>query len=531
MGKKTLVTVVAAAALVVALAIIAASSLRPRATGQGPAPGGDPAAEREATAERLFAQAQLAMDRADWTAVIAILDRLWVECGSTRFLEANRATVSRMLAQAKSKLAVAVRPPIPPPKKPPPAPDPEPNLAEALREWPVAFEDKLASRECLKRGWLFKGQYGGHFEVKGALRVSGMHTISAVWWRQPVGDDFLLSVDVCPEDNATPLIWLCGPGYGTSPGTGYLLRVSVLEKQFRFDRHGQAWGPPHVPGPRWGEWYHIDVLRHRRVLALHINGQQVGRWHDPAPLRGPANAFIGFGSHLGFSGKRGAWFRQMTIRMPEEEAQRLKKAPVERILDPPLTVLPRPNGERLAHDGFGQGVISRWSAARREWGIHETKEGLVLRGPNAWPRPWRVEAFTAPFALDLPMSYFPNGEAVNFSVRLRHGDALDKGRERYRGWTLSFPAGDGLVALDWHDEEGKAHRSAQNAYFAPVPGRQYVLRLELARERLRVFSNGALILAGRSPRPIADGEPVYLGFRQIYGGSRVRHVTVHRIDP
>ena len=129
------------------------------------------------------------------------------------------------------------------------------------------------------------------------------------------------------------------------------------------------------------------------------------------------------------------------------------------------------------------------------------------------------------------MSYFPNGEAVNFSVRLRHGDALDKGRERYRGWTLSFPAGDGLVALDWHDEEGKAHRSAQNAYFAPVPGRQYVLRLELARERLRVFSNGALILAGRSPRPIADGEPVYLGFRQIYGGSRVRHVTVHRIDP
>jgi len=87
------------------------------------------------------------------------------------------------------------------------------------------------------------------------------------------------------------------------------------------------------------------------------------------------------------------------------------------------------------------------------------------------------------------------------------------------------------VFLNWHDERGDGRRAAQTSYFAPIAGRPYVLRLERRGRRLRVFANGGFLLEAHAPVVIPEGRPVYLGFRQIYGGSRIRRITAWRLSP
>ncbi len=534
MSKRTLLAALAAAAAIILLGLVAAAitGRRPRAGRELVKKGGAPTpAEREDAAQALFGRAQLAADRREWKAVRRELQRLAREFAGTLFYAANQRLIARMLGQAEAKL----EPPPPPPGKvePPLPPGPlAPNVEHALANWPVVFQDDLDSKECLKKALLFKGQYGGHFDIREALIVGGVHTASAAWWNCPVGDAFLLSVDVRAFDNATPFIWLCGPGYGTSSGLGYLLRLPMREPPFeaRLDRHGQPLGPPPHRAPlRYGQWYRLDILRHRKRIVVHLDGRPAGAWHDPVPLRGPMHAYVALGSDLGLFGKSGTWYRNLVIRMPDGEAKRLQEGPPQRMLDPPFTRLSEPNGRLLMKDEFGTGVLSRWLGTDAKWGIHERKEGLVLHGPNAWPAVWRRDAIAGPLALDIEMSYFPRGEAINFFVRLRFGEFIERKTQRFLGWTLGFPRGDGLVFLDWHDEQGHGRRVAQTAYFAPVHGRTYKLRFEWSRQRLRVFVNGGFLLEGRAPVPIPDGEPAYVGLRQIYGGSRVRRMIAWQI--
>jgi hypothetical protein len=368
--------------------------------------------------------------------------------------------------------------------------------------------------------------------VAKALKVSGMHTISAAWWQQPVGQRVLLSVDVRAVDNARPWIWLSGPGYGTAPSLGY--RIQMILGTPRLDllvtRQGRPLGPmPDGPPLQWGEWYRLEVLRDGGDIAVSLNGRRLGRWHDPRPLVGPMHRFAALGSHLGLAGKGGAWYRNLALRMPPGEAERLAEHPPPRILDPPVTLPPLPDGKRLAEDEFAAGGLDGWSGTKPAWGVHVRKEGLVLSGPNCWPRPWRNEPVTGNFALDVPMRYFPNGEAVNFEVRLRFGEFVDAKKDRYTGWGVTVPAGDGVVAIHWHDEQGHSRRLATSGYFAPAPGRRYLLRLERVGDRLRLFANGGYLAEAGAPVQVPLDQPVYIGFRQIYGGSVVERLVVSRI--
>jgi hypothetical protein len=127
------------------------------------------------------------------------------------------------------------------------------------------------------------------------------------------------------------------------------------------------------------------------------------------------------------------------------------------------------------------------------------------------------------------MRYFPNGEAVNFEVRLRFGEFVDAKKDRYTGWGVTVPAGDGVVAIHWHDEQGHSRRLATSGYFAPAPGRRYLLRLERVGDRLRLFANGGYLAEAGAPVQVPLDQPVYIGFRQIYGGSVVERLVVSRI--
>jgi len=485
---------------------------------------------QERNARTVFQRAQRAGGLGQWPVVIKHLDQLRQKYADTRFCTDRSADLAELRARAEAELEAIVAI-APPPVVPTPSELPPLSLQQALADWPAAFEDPLNTKQSLQRALLCRGQYGGRFDVRsGEIVIAGVHTNSAAWWNCPVGDAFALSFDL-RIGGGIPCVWLCGPGYGNCIDAGYAVRFLTEGDGVRIylQRNGKPLGLPLFKGPFLGtDWYRIDFLRQRDTIALHIDGQELGQWRDPAPLRGPMNAFVALGCIQGLFGNNGAWYRNLAIRMPAAEAERLAKQPLERVFDPPPTVPPAPNAKAIAHDDMAADGLSHWNEIRASWGLHKTADGLVLRGPNLWPNIWRAEPLSGDFAAEFEMSYFPRGPAINAFVRLRVGGLVGKKRH-FQGWGLAFPRGDGLIELCWHNPSGGAHRVATCGYFAPRDGRTYTLRLEKAGNTLRVFSNGRFLLEGTAPVEIGPLARFYPGLRQIYGGSRVRRMQAWRI--
>ncbi|MFP4055301.1 MAG: hypothetical protein ACLF0G_00355 [Candidatus Brocadiia bacterium] len=394
----------------------------------------------------------------------------------------------------------------------------------------MAFEHALQDRSCLERALLAKGQYGGHVAFAEALVVAGMHTNTVVWWDCPVADAFLLSFEV-KVTQGWACIWLCGPGYGNHPALGYTLRLppEKAEPRIRLRRHDRPLGSPLWQPFARGTWYRFDILRRGGLLAVWVDGQPVGKRRDPQPLRGPMHAFVGLGAIQGLTGGRAARYRNLAIRMPEADVQRLAAEPGRRVLDPPIATPPARDIRLLATDDFAAEAMERWTVVRGPARVRGDR--LEVGGPNAWPLLWRKEPLRGSFAVDVHVSYFPGGEAVNFFARLRVGGFIDAQRKSFRGWSVGFPRGDGLVVAEWFGEDGRSRVVASTPYFAPVAGRPYVVRLERRGSGLRVFANGGFLMEAAAPAPLADDAPLTPGMLQIYGGSRVERIDAWQINP
>ena len=529
--------IVAALALALVLAVAAAFALARRgktqtkagapprtATGVAPAPE-DP---RERLAAGLFTRAEDAAGRGQWGTVLQHLAALASRYADTRFCAEHAAAIAGLRARAEAggepapHTAVAVA-----------RPDPQTAFERALATWPVAFEDALGDKACLERALLFRGQYGGHFHIhNGGLAISGVHSNSACWWNCLVGDCYAVSLDFYFAAGV-PVIFLSGPGYGSHPAVGTALRLpaegGALTIELR--RQGALVGLPLRQAPFDSRaWHRLDVLRDRARIAVRLDGQMLGEWHDPEPLRGAMHAFVGLGSELGMWGDDRPHYRNLAIRMPQEDADRLAEEPVRRLFDPPVTTPPQANGEPLFLDDFAADGFGRWTAVQRADAAKVRNGKLVLQGPNAWPVVWRDEPVTGSAAIEYRMAYFPNGEAVNFNARLRLGDYPNpEKRTVFHGWQLGYPGGNGEVWLSWAARQGKGRVVAKTAYFPATHGRPYTLRFELSGRRLRVFVNGGFLLEGVAPEPVSAGAEIYPGLFQIYGGSLVERVAAWRI--
>ena len=476
----------------------------------------------ERNAEALFARAQRAAGLSQWAVALDELDRLKADFADTRFFADRGIEIANLRAKAEAALQPVV----------PPLPNlPESALRTALEAWPVAFEDALDQKPCLQRALLAPGQYGGRFDVNGALILSGVHTTSAAWWNCPVGDAFALSFDLKAK-GGEPCVWLCGPGYGNSVDVGYTLRFAPEGGELRMQLHreGKPVALPLLKTPFLrDDWYHFDLVRNKGAIAIHVDGERLGEWTDPAPLAGPAHAFVALGGSHGFFGADGTWYRALAIRMPKADADRLAAEPVERVFDPPAARPPAPNATPLATDDFAQDGLAQWTIADRPEAVRKTEDGVVLRGPNAWPCLWRNKPLVGDFAAEFEMRYFSGGEALNLHVRLRMGEFLDPKSQSFQGWSVSFPRGDGTVLIDWFGPEGKAHCLASTPRFAPSQGRPYVLRIEKKANTLRIFSNGGFLLEATAPGPVPPEALFYPGMLQIYGGSLVRRMAAWQL--
>jgi hypothetical protein len=215
--------------------------------------------------------------------------------------------------------------------------------------------------------------------------------------------------------------------------------------------------------------------------------------------------------------------------MPKDEADRLAAKPVERVLDPPPTNPPAPNGKAIAADDFTADGLSLWSAVWAAEHVRKQAEGIVLCGPNAWPFLWRKETFRGDFAAEYHFGYLPGGEALNFHALLRLGEIIGGKQEVFHGWGVVFPKGDGLARLEWHDQQGRTHTLASTPYYVPVCDRPYVLRLEKRGQALRVFSNGGFLFEAQAPTPIAADASFRAGILQGFAGSLVRRVAAWQI--
>ncbi|MFW6108632.1 MAG: hypothetical protein ACOC8D_02345 [bacterium] len=495
-----------------------------------------PADRREEEAQALFAQATEAAEAGRWREAARLLDRLTHAFSETACVARLRPAIARLRATVELELkpkpatSVAVLPP-----PPPPLPEPqEITVAAALRGWPVAFDDPLTSKACLKRAYLFKGQYGGHFHIhNGGLAVSGVHTNSALWWDCAVGDRWLVSLDFYGQ-KGVPIVLLNGPGIGSHPAVGYALHLphegGALGVELR--RQGALLGVPlrrALFDPT--AWHHLDVLRDGRRIVLHLDGEPMGQWEDPDPLGGALHRFVGLAAQWGLWGHDRPHYRHLAIRVPEDEAERLAKHPHHRRLLPPVTTPPQANGERLFRDDFAAGGAERWTAVQAADAVNVRGGELVLRGPNAWPVAWRDEPVRGSVAIEYRMSYFPGGEAVNFNAQLCVGQYPDpKVKGSFCGWRLGFPGGNGLVHLTWVTGRGEKRMLARTPYFPPVHGRPYVLRLERSGRVLRAFVNDGFLLEATRSEAAPPDAPVYPGVFQIYGGSRVSRVEAWRID-
>lgn len=491
--------------------------------------GGDPAPDpRERIAADLLDRARGAADDGQWATVLRLLADLRGRYADTRLCTDRAQAIDTLRAQAQA----GMRP------KPTTAivaqPDPqETTVKDALESWPAAFEDALASGECLKRALLFRGQYGGHFHIhNGGLAVSGVHTNSACWWNSLVGERYLLSVEFYFAAG-TPVILLNGPGYGSHPAVGYALRLpfegGALALELR--RHGALVGLPLRKAPFDPRaWHRLDVLRDGGRIVLHLDGEELGQWHDRVPLRGAMHAFVGLASELGLWGDDRPHYRNLAIRMPQEDTDRLAKEPIRRVFDPPITIPPQANGERLFLDDFAADGFERWRAVQRPDAVKVRNGKLVLHGSNAWPVAWRTEHVTGSVAIECRMAYFPNGEAINFNARLRFVDPPDpETKTGFRGWQLGFPGGNGQVWLTWRGPHVKERVVAKTSYFPATHGRPCTLRFEISGRVLRLFVNGGFLLEATAPEPVRPDACIYPGLFQIYGGSAVERIAAWRI--
>jgi WD40 repeat protein len=421
---------------------------------------------------------------------------------------------------------VAVSPPIesgPPRFVPIPAPKldaPPGNLV---------LDDPLAAPAALDKFFHAGGQYGGGAVIEPPLgvRLGGGHSAPIAWAKPFLGDRYRVEFETQIKNKDAWAGWcLSGSGSGNSADSGY--RCWINPSEFWFEREGQP-AQQVTPLPKSiapGAWVKVLAEVDGGKVLVVIDDTLVARFNDPSPLTGPLHGWFGLHAVEGV-------YRSLRIWSTAKDTN------VARQLTPPVTQRPIPNGSLLYELKLADGKLgSEWQQSQPN-AIKVKDGGVILHEGNASPELVLTKPLPANFLCEVEFEYasLPH-EAVNFSVLLwRAKQAPKSAKDADGGWLVHLPAGDGKSAVRWHRGPDDAVEGvwsdapilASTPYHAPTYKRKYVARIETQGDDIRVFLDGGLLLTAKKPAGAAGGLPVFLGLRQVFGGSTIHAVRVYGI--
>jgi hypothetical protein len=140
----------------------------------------------------------------------------------------------------------------------------------------------------------------------GALTIERAHN-HPVWLRRPIPADATIEFDAwtdSPDGDVKVEVWGDGRSAHTGPlesaydASGYVFihggwknTRSVLARQ---EEHGPGVAAREGPRVEPGRRYHWQIRRKGGEIVWSIDGVPFLTLNDPAPLRGPGNAYFGF---------------------------------------------------------------------------------------------------------------------------------------------------------------------------------------------------------------------------------------------
>jgi hypothetical protein len=264
-------------------------------------------------------------------------------------------------------------------------------------------------------------------------------------------------------------------------------------------------------------------------IAIALNGLSVAEFTDAEPLTGPLHGWFG----MRVTG--GNVFRNLRIWSSAKDTSR------ERQLTRPVTEKPLANGELLYE--------LKLTGARElgsEWWQSFPKIGAVDNGTlvvsSTGNTPHAI-LLTKPLSRDLACEVefeYQTPLANRFSVMLWSAKkAPQSAQECDAGCIVDLPNAAGKYAVQWHGGSKDAVETflgsrVQPLYFTPyhvpIVKRKYLARIEMNRDKTRVFMDGGLVLTTQRPNSSAlPAMPVFFGMRQYGGGVAALKVHAVRI--
>ena len=426
----------------------------------------------------------------------------------------------------------------------------------AALQWPVVLKESLYDRAAIGKFNCFPGL--GSSEIRAddgqGLRVAGGQSATTLWLKSPLAACYELSLRFTLSNQGTLALWSAGPGQGNSTQLGYCLLVG--DTRVDMLRKGALVSSVRIrPHLERGVEHQATVLRDGNRFLVWVDQTLMLCYEDPFPLGPPLHGRLGVGA-VGGQPETGVRLANLVLRHPSLSETDRRLAVVR--LSPYPTAPPSPNREILFESPAGDTVGEGWFHSQPDFSLPVSRDKLLLSGPNGTPLVLRRTPIEGDFAFEvtflyqeprLPRATWTNdrshqdnylqfgGEALNLHL-LAYFEPQFPASAKFEsftpdvaaGWEVGLPDGDGNNTITW--ASGQQRRVvAQMPYYAPIPGQEYVARLERRGDRIRVFLNGSLLLEARqrvahNPSPV----PAFVGFRQIFGGSIVRRAAAWRID-
>lgn len=437
--------------------------------------------------------------------------------------------------------------------------DGESDLRNLLTHWPVVFEDALTSESCLSKarfscstGMYPRNQAFTLHEGKG-LQIGGSG-YNVAWWNRLIGTNYAVSFEFRPfapsepNDFAGLGVWMNGPGYGTHGDLASRFWIWRDDRRYALIDQGREISPAtgQLREPlTTGDWHRIDLVRRGEKVAAWLDGVLLVNHSLPVSTEDPLHRYVGIGAGSGWHTNRDndPVFRALSIRMPQHDADRLAKLPLEPQFDGRTDRQPEPNGAALFSHDFASGHLAGWYAADSPEDALCGPEGLALNGSGGTPLIWREQTIPLNCAVEFDVYYPPEHSPGCFCLFLATEDPRAVKDDNYHGWSVSLPEMSGRNTICWHSSRTDTanlpwHHYARprtlvtkEPYFVPIPGRASLFRLEIKGARLSVFSNGRLFMEAEAPGGLRPGSALYVGIGKYFGPKLVRSVRAWRLRP
>ena len=397
---------------------------------------------------------------------------------------------------------------------------------------PVVFEQSLSAANTLDHFQVALGQYGSRVTVApDGLILGGGHVAPVVWPKRHLGHRYRVQFEVQMKESHWAGCLFNGPGYGNSDRGSYYF--GFTNDRFWFHRKGVELLKENLPQPfALGEWAKVQAEIHDGAIALTINGTNVLQWSDTRPLTGPLYGWLGLvGDH---SRSEGPVFRNLQLwsAAPDRVPQWTPPPTGNLAPDGPLLYEFKPDAQRLNKDWW----LSRSPNVTL---LDDAVKLNLVPFSNDSPAMILSKPLTHDLACEIEFTYLTN-EALNLQFMLWFAKHAPQTVDDYEsGWVVKLPNGGGEIEAQWHraprsdgntPTERESHVDA-TSYYAPIPRRAYLARLETHGDELRVFLDGGLVLAARRPAEVVvPTTPIFLGIRQFFTTSKIHGVRIYQIE-